>query len=256
MFEPAQIIIKEGAQVWHTIFQHGDAVDAHAPSKALIFIGVNAAIAQNIGVHHAATQNLQPAVPLANQQLAAFSFALHIHFHRGFGERKIGSAEAQVHLFYLKKGFAKGFQNALEVAHVGRLINHQPLHLVEHGGVSLVAVRAIGAPGAHHANGRGLAGHGAHLHGGSVGAQHLAVAFHIGRQIKGVVVLAGGVIQRNVQRREVVKIRLHIWAFGNGKTHIRENRCDLVNHLADGVNAASALGRRAHRQGDVQSFRC
>src|SRR4029078_6635544 len=54
MREPAHVGLEEGAQVRHPVFQHGDAVDSHAPGEALIFVGIEAAIAQDVGMHHPA----------------------------------------------------------------------------------------------------------------------------------------------------------------------------------------------------------
>ncbi len=71
MAQPAQVAFEERPQVGDAVFQHGDPVDAHAEGKALPFAGVNAAGRQNLGMDHAGTQNLQPAVALADGQLAA-----------------------------------------------------------------------------------------------------------------------------------------------------------------------------------------
>src|SRR5690606_2320164 len=43
MLEPAHIGVEEGAQVRHAVFQHGDAVDAHAPGEALILVRIEPA---------------------------------------------------------------------------------------------------------------------------------------------------------------------------------------------------------------------
>src|SRR3569833_853395 len=63
--DPAQIAVEEVAQVRQAVFEHGDAVESHAPGEALIFVGVDAAVAQHIGVDHAAAENLQPVLALA-----------------------------------------------------------------------------------------------------------------------------------------------------------------------------------------------
>jgi hypothetical protein len=47
--QPAQVGIEEGAQVGDAVFQHGDAVDAHAEGEALIDVGIDADIAQDFG---------------------------------------------------------------------------------------------------------------------------------------------------------------------------------------------------------------
>src|SRR3984885_6164730 len=45
MVEPAQVGFEEGAQIGHAVFEHGDAVDPHAPGKALESGGVEHALA-------------------------------------------------------------------------------------------------------------------------------------------------------------------------------------------------------------------
>src|SRR5580704_17400783 len=64
MVEPADVRLEEGAQVRHAVFEHGDAVDAHAPGKALVFVGIEPAILQHVRMHHAAAEDLQPVVAL------------------------------------------------------------------------------------------------------------------------------------------------------------------------------------------------
>src|SRR3546814_12372441 len=66
MLQPAQIGVEEGAQVGDAVFQHGDAVDAHAPGKALPFVGVEAAMLQHARMHHAGAENLEPVITLAD----------------------------------------------------------------------------------------------------------------------------------------------------------------------------------------------
>ncbi len=57
-----------------------------------------------------------------------------------------------------------------------RLVDHEPLDLMEHRRVGLVEVGAIGAAGADDADRRLLRQHGAHLHGARMRAQQLALA--------------------------------------------------------------------------------
>ncbi len=57
---------------------------------------------------------------------------------------------------------------------------------------------------------------------------------------------------REVERGEVVEVVFDIRTFGNGKTHLRENLRDLVDRLADRMDAPGRFG--PHRQGHVQPF--
>src|SRR5262245_6217280 len=59
----------------------------------------------------------------------------------------------------------------------------------------------------------------------------------------------------DVELREVEIVGLDIGTFRHRETHVGEDRGELVDHLADRMNAA-LLGRRlAHRQRDVDSLR-
>ena len=61
--------------------------------------------------------------------------------------------------------------------------------------------------------------------------------------------LPGGVLRRDVQGSEVVKIVLDIGTFGDRETHLAEDGDAFLGNLADRVQPAVA--HRARRQGDV-----
>ena len=54
---------------------------------------------------------------------------------------------------------------------------------------------------------------------------------------------------RNVQRGEIVPVVLDVRTFGDGEAHLAEDRGQLVDRLADRVDAA--VGQRSRRQRDV-----
>ncbi len=64
--------------------------------------------------------------------------------------------------------------------------------------------------------------------------------------------LPRGMIGRDVELGEIVVVELDVRAFGDGKTQIGEDRCDLVQHLGDRMDRA--LRVRARRQGDVDAL--
>src|SRR5262245_15447519 len=57
--QPAQIRREHVAQVGDAVLEHRDAVEPHAEGEALVLLGVEPAIAGNVGVHHAAAQDLE-----------------------------------------------------------------------------------------------------------------------------------------------------------------------------------------------------
>src|SRR5215470_4477551 len=70
MREPAYVGFEERAQIGHAVLEHGDAVDPHAPGKALVLVGIEPAIAQHVRMHHAAAEDLHPVLALAEANLA------------------------------------------------------------------------------------------------------------------------------------------------------------------------------------------
>ena len=59
---------------------------------------------------------------------------------------------------------------------------------------------------------------------------------------------------RKIELGEVVVVGLDIGSFGDGKTHIGENRGQFVDHLGDRMDATGLERRLAHRQRDVDGF--
>ena len=98
--------------------------------------------------------------------------AADIDLGRGLGEREIARPEAHRQIVDAEKGAAELDQAALEVAHMGRAVDHQPLDLVEHRRMGRVVVAAEGAARHDDADRRLLRQHRADLHRRGVGAQH------------------------------------------------------------------------------------
>ena len=165
MFQPAQIGTEKGPQIGHAIFQHGQAVNAHAEGKALIFFRVNAGMGQHMRVDHAAAANFHPVITTADHQLVAVTVAAHIDLHAGLGKGEIARPEPDGDIVDLEKRRQKCFQRVFQMPHMRGLIDHQPLDLVKHRRVRLVAVAPIGAPRRDKPEGRVAGLHGAHLHG-------------------------------------------------------------------------------------------
>ena len=121
---------------------------------------------------------------------------------------------------------------------MGGAVDHQPLDLMEHRRVRRVVVAAEGAAGHDDADRRLLRQHRADLHRRGVGAQHQPRAVGALRQIERVVLLARRMLGRDVERGEIVEIVLDMRALGDGETHLAEDRDDLVDGLADRMDAA------------------
>src|SRR5690606_42051799 len=89
MFCPAQVAVKKGPQIVHAIFQHSQPVDTAAECKALPDIGVQPAVADDIGVNHAGAQDLHPAAFIA-ARIAANDTAAILDREARSEERRVG----------------------------------------------------------------------------------------------------------------------------------------------------------------------
>ena len=254
MLQPAHVRLEEGAQVWHAVFEHGEPVDAHAEGEALDLIRVEAAAAQHVGVDHAAAEDFQPVGALAEAQLAALARTLDVHFRRRLGEGEERGAEAHRHGLDLEEGAAERFEHPFEIGDVGRAVDHEPFDLMEHRGVGLVGIVPVGAAGHDHADRRLLGAHGAHLNRRSVGAQQLAPPEMVGGEKERVVHLPRRVAFGEVERGEVQLVRLDVGPFGHREAEIGEDRGDLLDHLADRVDAAADLRRLAQGKRHVDAL--
>ena len=59
-----------------------------------------------------------------------------------------------------------------------------------------------------------------------------------------------------IQLGEIVVVGLDIGTFGDGKSHVGEDRGELVHHLAERMNPARFRRRLAQRQRDVDGLGC
>src|SRR5919206_2791218 len=65
LFEKAQVVFEEEADVVDAVLEHRDALDAHAEGPAGHLFGIVADVAQDLRVDHAGAENLEPARLLA-----------------------------------------------------------------------------------------------------------------------------------------------------------------------------------------------
>ena len=204
-------------------------------------------------MNHAAAEDFQPIIAAVDHQVAVLFGAADVHLRRGFGEGKIARAKPHRQFINAEVGAAELDQRSLEMAHMGGLVDHQPLDLVEHRAVGGVIVGAKGAARRDDAQRRGDVFHVANLHRRGMGAQHgPGRAWRGGGQIKGVMVLAGRVPGRNVESLEVVKVVLDMRPLRHGEAHLAKDRHQFFHGLADRVDSADR--GRTGGQGHIDAF--
>ena len=61
LFEKAQVVLEEQANVGDTVLSHGEALDAETEGPAGVLFAVDADGVEDVGIDHAATTHLDPA---------------------------------------------------------------------------------------------------------------------------------------------------------------------------------------------------
>src|SRR5262245_3355523 len=101
LLEKTQIVLEEEPKVVHLVTEHRQAFQAHTERVARIALGIDADVAEDLRMHDTGSCHLEPSRSSAHATLApaaAAHHALHVHFRRGLGERKVRCAEAQAEL--------------------------------------------------------------------------------------------------------------------------------------------------------------
>ena len=97
-------------------------------------------ILQHIRMHHAAAQNLEPLIALADPDLVADLGVADIDLHRRLGEGEVAGAEAHLHFRHLEEGLAEFLEHPFQMAEMSLLIDDQTLDLMEHRRMGLVRI--------------------------------------------------------------------------------------------------------------------
>src|SRR5260370_26167409 len=96
-------------------------------------------------MHHAAAENLQPVLALAEADFAVVAPALDIDLQRRLGEGKERRPESHVDVIDLEERLAEFVQDPFEVAEMRTLVDDETLDLVKLRRVRGVGIRALGS---------------------------------------------------------------------------------------------------------------
>src|SRR5262249_60335732 len=85
----AQVVAEERPETVDAVLEHRDALDPHAERPARALLGVVADVPQDLRMHHARAEDLEPAALLAEPAAgAAADEAQHVDLGRRLGERE------------------------------------------------------------------------------------------------------------------------------------------------------------------------
>jgi len=129
--QEAHVVLAKEAEVIDLVKEHGNALNAHTKGIARVLVGVDTAVLQHFGMHHAAAQYLYPTGMLTHS--ATFTTtdkAAYIHFGTGLGEGEVRGAKANFHIFS-KELLHKEVERLLQVGKGHVLVNIKAFNLME-----------------------------------------------------------------------------------------------------------------------------
>ena len=186
--------------------------------------------------------SIQPVPLHAAQPTAAADAALHVHLGGRLGEREERRAEARARR--AEESLGEPIQRRLEIDEADAFVDAEPFDLRERRRVRRVEeVAAIHVAGNEHADRRRVRLQRADLHRRRVRAQQAAAL-----EVERVVRVERRVVRREVQRAEVVPLRLGLGAEGDGEAELAEDRLDLLDDERDGMLGAAPLAPRRQRE--------
>ena len=234
------------AEVVHLPLEHRDAFHTHTEGESGIFIRINAAGLEHVGVYHTAAHNFQPAGAFADvATLAVADVAAHVHFGRRFREGEVAGTHADFRL-RTEHLACEEQDGLLQIRERNVLVNIKALHLVEDAvGAGRDGLVAEYAAGAHHADGKRLRFHGADLHGRRVGAQEQRVQMARAYE-ESVLHFARRMVGREVQGLKHVVVVLDFRTLGHVVAELAENVHNLLPDDGNRMTGTQGEGIAGH----------
>src|SRR5947209_1553642 len=240
LFQEPDVVDEEVALVVDLMADLGQAVDAESEGEAAPFLGVDAAVAQHVGMHHPAAAQLYPACLGADPAARAMTEdACDFELGRRLGEREVRRPQPRVRSG-AEVGGGERLDGARKVSERDALVDDQALDLVEDRQVAGIRRLVPIHPAGHHrVDRRPLGFHHPDLHGRRVRAQHDALGL-AQLEVEGVPHAAGRVGGRHVEGFEVVPVVLGFGPFGDLVAHPDEHVLELVTRLGGEMEVTPA----------------
>src|SRR5579859_3782344 len=175
LLQESNVALIEKLNIIDSILQHGYALNAHTKGEAADLRGVVAVALdrlKDIGINHAASQQLDPAAQLT--QTATFTTAFEagdLHVCAGLSEWEKRRIETGLHV-RAEERFHGVIERAFQITKGDVGIHGQTFHLVEDRRVGRVcSIGSVYFARDHYPDGRRLVQHGPDLHRRGMGAQ-------------------------------------------------------------------------------------
>ena len=243
--QEADVVVVEQAHVRNAPGEHGRTLDAHAEREARVALRVDAAVAQHVGVDHAAAQQLEPSAVLADAAAGAVADdAGELELERRLGEGEVVGAPLQRRVRTEERS-REEFEGALEIAHRDPLVDAESLDLVEHRHVGRVVIAPIRLARNDHPLRRTASQHAADLHRRRVGPEQPPVI-----DVERVLGIASRVAGRLIDQREVVPVVFDLGPVDGLEAEQAEDPPDLPS--GEGHRAEAAAAQRWRRTCEIE----
>ena len=146
--EESYVILVEVTHVVDVVLEHYDSLNAETECKTAVYLGIDAAVAENLRMYHTAAEDLDPALALTKSaSLAAASEAGNVDLSGRLCEGEMVRTEADSCIL-AEHGLSKGLKSTLKVTHCNALVYYKTLYLMEERRVCCVnRVGAVNASG-------------------------------------------------------------------------------------------------------------
>src|SRR6185369_5256298 len=193
-FQKPHIVLKQQPYVVELVHQPAHPIDAEAKSESGILLRIDTNHAQHVGMHHAATTQLDPTGVFADATAAALAFeATEIKLSTRFGEREIrwSKTRDRVGAKHLPEQFT---DRAFQVRHRDAAVDTQSFDLKEHRIVRRIrSVASKYSSRCNHSNRNAAALHCVYLHGRGLRTKRKAID-----RVERISLSARGMVLRNV----------------------------------------------------------
>ncbi len=131
LFQEPDIVLVKKSHVVDLVLEQRNTLEAHTKGKSLVFIGIDTAHLENMGMNLTATEDLDPTLALAETATLAVAIkAGYIHLSRRLRKGEVMGSKLDLYVL-TKHLLCKLRQRTLKIRKGDILIDGHTLHLME-----------------------------------------------------------------------------------------------------------------------------
>ena len=236
--EQSSVVVEKDPQVLDLVAVHGEPVDAEAPCETRPFFRVDAAVSEDVGMHHSASAELNPTGLATDPTTGRAERTGDLELGTRFREREETRTEARFQIGASEVGGDERFDRAGQVPERDALVDDECLDLVEYGQMTRIGrVDSVAASRHHRIDRRLHFGHHPELHRRRM-RTHQYLLFGTEVEEECVVHRARRVARRKVELDEVVVVGLDLRTIEDLEAHAQENVLEITSRARDEMKMA------------------